>query len=104
MTRICFRSIAAFALLFGLTFGLISALSVQAAKPISPPAKPIPHAQDVMPGPALTPQEAMKRMVVPEGFTVELVAAEPDLVNPTGDDVRRARPHLDHRKPRVSAP
>ncbi len=83
MSRICFRSIAVFALLCGLTFCLISAFSVQAAKPIAPPAKPIPHAQDVMPGPALSPQEAMKRMVVPEGFTVELVASEPDLVNPT---------------------
>ncbi len=42
----------------------------------------IPHAQDKMPGPALSPAEAIKRMVVPEGFTVELVAAEPDIVNP----------------------
>src|SRR4051812_12665093 len=43
---------------------------------------PIPHNQDQAPGPALTPDEAIARMTVPEGFTVELVAAEPDLVNP----------------------
>src|SRR5262245_55321037 len=43
-----------------------------------------PHGQDKMPGPALSPAEAIKRMKVPEGFTVELVAAEPDIVNPIG--------------------
>jgi putative membrane-bound dehydrogenase-like protein len=42
----------------------------------------IPRRQDVMPGPALSPTEAIKKMVVPEGFKVELVAAEPDVVNP----------------------
>jgi glucose/arabinose dehydrogenase len=42
----------------------------------------IPHAQDKPPGPALTPEEALKKMKVPEGFRVELVASEPDIVNP----------------------
>lgn len=42
----------------------------------------IPHNQDAPPGPALEPEEAMVRMRAPRGFTVELVAAEPDLVNP----------------------
>ena len=42
----------------------------------------IPHAQDKPPGPALSPTEAIKKMTVPDGFKVELVAAEPDLVNP----------------------
>ena len=42
----------------------------------------IPHRQDKPPGPALSPQEAIAKMTVPEGFTVELVAAEPDIVNP----------------------
>lgn len=45
-------------------------------------AQVIPHAQDRPPGPALSPAEALKKMKVPEGFSVELVAAEPDLVNP----------------------
>jgi putative heme-binding domain-containing protein len=42
----------------------------------------IPHAQDKPPGPALSPQEAMKKMMLPDGFHVELVAAEPEIVNP----------------------
>src|SRR4029453_8177762 len=42
----------------------------------------IPHAQDKPPGPALSPAEAIQKMKVPEGFTVELVASEPDIVNP----------------------
>jgi putative membrane-bound dehydrogenase-like protein len=42
----------------------------------------IPHAQDRPPGPALSPAEAIAKMKVPDGFQVELVAAEPDIVNP----------------------
>src|SRR3712207_4581459 len=42
----------------------------------------IPHAQSQPPGPPLSPAEALQKMQVPNGFTVELVAAEPDLVNP----------------------
>ncbi len=42
----------------------------------------IPHAQDKPPGPPLSPQEAISKMTVPEGFQVELVASEPDIVNP----------------------
>ncbi|MBI3837358.1 MAG: c-type cytochrome [Planctomycetia bacterium] len=48
----------------------------------SAPAEVIPHAQDKPPGPPLSPAEAMKKMSLPEGFTVELVASEPDIVNP----------------------
>ena len=44
--------------------------------------EPIPHGQDQLPGPPLSPQEAIKKMTVPDGFRVELVAAEPDIVNP----------------------
>lgn len=42
----------------------------------------IPRRHDRPPGPALTPAEALKKMTVPEGFSVELVASEPDVVNP----------------------
>src|SRR5262245_10302664 len=42
----------------------------------------IPHAQDKPPGPPLSPEEAIKKMTVPEGFSVELVASEPQIVNP----------------------
>ncbi|RUL86762.1 PVC-type heme-binding CxxCH protein [Tautonia sociabilis] len=43
---------------------------------------PIPHGQDRPPNPARSPEEAVAAMTVPDGFTVEVVAAEPDLVNP----------------------
>src|SRR4051812_31040315 len=42
----------------------------------------IPHAQKKMPGPPLSPQEALEKMTVPPGFSVELVASEPDIINP----------------------
>ena len=35
-----------------------------------------------MPGPPLSPAEAVRRMTVHDGFSVELVASEPDIVNP----------------------
>ncbi len=44
--------------------------------------EPIPHAQDKPPGPPLSPAEAIAKMTVPAGFSVELVASEPDIVNP----------------------
>ena len=42
----------------------------------------IPHGQSKPPGLALSPGEAIKKMTVPDGFTVEVVASEPDIVNP----------------------
>src|SRR5262245_39872715 len=42
----------------------------------------IPHAQDRMPGPALSPQEALQHFKTRPGFQVKLFAAEPDVVNP----------------------
>ncbi len=42
----------------------------------------IPRRQNKPPGPPLSPEQAIKRMTVPEGFSVELVASEPDIVNP----------------------
>ena len=42
----------------------------------------LPHHQDQPPGPALSPQECIAKMTVPDGFKVELVASEPDIVNP----------------------
>ncbi|HEV3261078.1 MAG TPA: PVC-type heme-binding CxxCH protein [Gemmataceae bacterium] len=44
--------------------------------------EPIPHGQDRMPGAPLSPADAIKKMTVPDGFSVELVAGEPDIVNP----------------------
>lgn len=42
----------------------------------------LPRTQTKPPGPPLSPAEAIKKMQVPEGFRVELVAAEPDIMNP----------------------
>jgi putative membrane-bound dehydrogenase-like protein len=42
----------------------------------------IPHNQRNVPGPALTPEQAIRKMQVPEGFRVELVASEPQVMNP----------------------
>jgi putative membrane-bound dehydrogenase-like protein len=42
----------------------------------------VPHRQDRPPNRPYTPAEAMARMAVPEGFAVELVASEPEIVNP----------------------
>jgi len=47
-----------------------------------PAQQAVPHGQDRPPGPALSPAEAVKKMTVPPGFSVEVVAAEPDLINP----------------------
>ncbi|MEX2139166.1 MAG: PVC-type heme-binding CxxCH protein [Pirellulales bacterium] len=42
----------------------------------------IPHRQDRPPNEPYSPAEAQSKMTVPEGFRVELVASEPDIVNP----------------------
>jgi putative membrane-bound dehydrogenase-like protein len=52
----------------------------------------IPRKQTKPPGPPLSPAEAISRMVVPEGFHVELVASEPEIQNPVAmafDDAGR---------------
>jgi len=41
-----------------------------------------PWRQDQPPNQPYSPQEALRKMSVPEGFKVELVASEPDVVNP----------------------
>ena len=67
---------------------ILSVAAICFANPANPvigaevPARPVPHNQDAPPGPPLSPQEAIAKMTVPPGFRVELVAAEPDLVNP----------------------
>ena len=64
--------------LFGAIFlgSLFTSAATAQEKPV------IPHAQDKPPGPALKPEEAIAKMKVPEGFKVELVASEPNIVNP----------------------
>ncbi|MFM9068113.1 MAG: PVC-type heme-binding CxxCH protein [Planctomycetota bacterium] len=59
-----------------------TAKAAPAEKPAKPAEEVIPRNQDKPPGPALSPQEAIAKMTVPAGFKVELVAGEPDIVNP----------------------
>lgn len=42
----------------------------------------VPRRQQGVPGPPLSPQDAIAKMTVPSGFSVEVVASEPDIVNP----------------------
>jgi glucose/arabinose dehydrogenase len=64
-------------------YGVLLAFALAVSVTAQEEAKPfIPRRQSKPPGPALSPQAAMEKMQVPEGFTVELVASEPDLVNP----------------------
>jgi putative heme-binding domain-containing protein len=53
----------------------------------------VPHRQDRLPNRPYSPDEAVEAMTVPEGFVVELVASEPDIINPIAmafDDRGRA--------------
>lgn len=65
--------------LYAATVGAVCSMLLVAAPAL---AQQIPHGQDQPPGPALSPEEALARMTVPEGFQVELVASEPQIVNP----------------------
>ncbi len=42
----------------------------------------IPRRQSAPPGPPLSAEAAAKKFTVPDGFAVEVVAAEPDIINP----------------------
>ena len=61
---------------------LLSLLCVTIELPAQQPKPVIPHAQDKPPNDPRDPATAAKMMTVPEGFSVEVVAAEPDIVNP----------------------
>jgi glucose/arabinose dehydrogenase len=61
---------------------VILSLAVLVAIPVAAQEDFIPRRQEKPPGPPLSPAEAIAKMTVPEGFSVELVASEPDIVNP----------------------
>ena len=89
-------------LLAGWCAASLAATRAAAAPPKSDTAQ-LPHGQTKPPGPALSPQEAMAKMELPPGFKMEVVASEPDVVNPTSLHVRRPRADLGDRIGRVSA-
>lgn len=65
---------------FRWALGLLAFVGWSAA--VSAQQAAIPHAQDKPPNEPRDAQTAARMMTVPEGFTVEVVAAEPNLVNP----------------------
>lgn len=64
------------------SIGVLLVCLCLAAAQKRPAGEPALHNQDRPAGPALTPDEAIRKMTVPDGFSVEVVACEPDLVNP----------------------
>ena len=81
-----------------------------AAQPGQPPPGPAAAAErcrrrrnagaDFSPKPpvkARTPQEQAKAFILPPGYRMELVVAEPDVISPAVDPVRRQRPHVRRR-------
>ena len=62
---------------------LLTLALLSAANAFSAEAEDVtPWRQDKPPNQPYSPQEAVRKMTVPEGFSVELVAHEPDIVNP----------------------
>ncbi|MCY2979037.1 MAG: dehydrogenase [Planctomycetota bacterium] len=72
VSKIIFRPVPFVAILVAI---LVAALDVTADDFI-------PRTQTAPPGPPLSPELAMAKMTVPDGFRVELVASEPALQNP----------------------
>ena len=63
--------------------GLLAVAALAAfAVPAAAQDDVIPHRQDRPPNKPYSAQEAARRMTVPTGFAVDVVAAEPDVVNP----------------------
>jgi putative membrane-bound dehydrogenase-like protein len=62
--------------------GLLTMLVATSDSSAQQPKPVIPHAQDAPPNEPRDPETAAKMMTVPEGFSVEVVASEPDIVNP----------------------
>ena len=57
-------------------FGCVVLTQDQERKPV------VPHNQDGVPNEAYSPQQAIAAMTLPTGFSAEVVACEPDLLNP----------------------
>src|ERR1041384_625779 len=65
-----------------MTSRLASLCCLLSAALLAQDAEVIPHRQNHLPNRAYSPAEAIAHMTVPAGFKVELVAAEPDIINP----------------------
>ncbi len=78
------RAVHHFNMVLALVVGLQGSMagSTASAQDRSAPNVVIPHGQDRAPNAPRSPADAIRAMTVPHGFRVELVAAEPDIVNP----------------------
>jgi putative heme-binding domain-containing protein len=78
------RSVHLISMVLALAIGIpwTMASSTVLAQDRSAPKALIPHGQDRAPNAPRSPAEAIRAMTVPPGFRVEVVAAEPDIVNP----------------------
>src|SRR4051812_45509447 len=63
-------------------FAALVLACISSGAPAAPDDGVIPHRQDRPPNKPYSAREAVKRFTVPPGFHVDLVAAEPDVVNP----------------------
>lgn len=66
----------------GLLLGMFAGCLLIGTGVVSGEEEFVPRKQNGPPGPPLDPAAAIAKMVVPEGFSVELVASEPDIMNP----------------------
>ena len=64
------------------TFAFAVWMTLLLSPVVSSRAQDMPHNQDRPPNPPRSPEEAVDKMTVPDGFQVEIVAAEPEIVNP----------------------
>lgn len=65
------------------TLSLLAFLLLTLLSPSPAPAEDfVPRRQSRVPGPPLSPEAALKKFTVHDGFHVELVAAEPQIMNP----------------------
>src|SRR5262245_8718975 len=80
MNRASGLSLVAVSLLVGGIDRLVGSSAL--AQDRAGPAAMIPHGQVQPPNPPRSPAEAIRAMTVPPGFRVEVVAAEPEIVNP----------------------
>ncbi len=67
------------------TFFLLSAAFIPVTREsfgAEPGNRDLPHRMDHPPNDPLTPQESVERMTAPPGFHVDLVASEPEVINP----------------------
>jgi putative heme-binding domain-containing protein len=68
---------------FALLICVVASVAISSPAVCDAQTAEVPYHQSAPPGPALSPDDAVKHMQLPPGFKIECVAHEPDLINPT---------------------